>query len=90
MIVAPIFLDSANNLTLVIGQVRGIVGQHVFFFKGGGWCWGRPFFCSLLIVLNKFIEIAKFVQNLFFFIWFLLCGSILVTQTFSKRVFRIC
>ena len=42
MIVAPIFLDSANNLTLVIGQVRGIVGQHVFL--GGGVGVGRFLF----------------------------------------------
>ena len=44
MIVAPIFLDSANNLTLVIGQVRGIVGQHVFFFFWGGAVLGSAFF----------------------------------------------
>ena len=32
MIGAPIFLDSAITLTLVIGRVRGVVGQHVFLY----------------------------------------------------------
>ena len=37
MISAPIFIDAAMpNLTVVISRVRGVVGQHVFFFGGGG------------------------------------------------------
>ena len=32
---APIFIDSAITLTLVIGRVRGVVGHHVFFGGGG-------------------------------------------------------
>ena len=42
LIGAPIFLESADNLTLVIGQVKGVVGQHVFL--GGGVGVGRYLF----------------------------------------------